>query len=265
MPILQQKRAKIRRNLIKKGKFSLIFIIFFIVLFFLLVINVSDIFSSLITNKNSIFFTQKLEVPSFSVYAVSINDFDNFLQAEEYSNAVKEKGGAGFVYKSGEHFVFVSSYPSLSEAKEIKQNLLNLGYKSRIVNLKIDAILTNYKGDNLQFFLSSINFFRKAYNTLQTQTICFDKGEVSQSQVNSCLAKLLDENIKILNTMQTLSQNQDLPLKQEIFVPLKEVKTFLESLLCYAGEDIEYTSKLKQICLEIVLKNKEIALKINNI
>ncbi|MBQ9792407.1 MAG: hypothetical protein IJW32_01490 [Clostridia bacterium] len=265
MPILMQKKAKMRRNLIKNSKFSLIFTIFFIILFFLLVINVSDIFSSLITNKNSIFFTQKLEVPSFSIYAVSINDFDNSYQAGEYAKAVKEKGGAGFVYQSGEHFVFVSSYPSLSEAKEIKQNLLDLGYKSRIVNLKVDAILTTYKGNNLQHFLSSVNFFRKAYNTLQIQTISFDKKEASQSQVNSCLAKLLDENINLLNTMQSLSQNQDLPLKQEISVPLKEVKTLLESLLCFAGEDIEYTSKLKQTCLEIVLKNKDLALKINNL
>lgn len=265
MPILQQKRAKIRRNLMKNSKFSLIFTIFFIVLFFLLIINVSDIFSSLITNKNSIFFTQKLEVPSYSVYAVSINDFDNLSQAEEYANAVKEKGGAGFVYKNGEHFVFVSSYPSLSEAKEIKQNLLDLGYKSRIVNLKIDAVLTNYKGNRLQLFLSSINFFRKAYNTLQTQTINFDKSEFSQSQINSCLAELLNENINLLNTMQSLSQNQDLPLKQEISVPLEEVKTLLESLLCFAGEDIEYSSKLKQTCLEIVIKNKELVQKINNL
>lgn len=258
MSNLQENSEKNLKKTTKNSKFSLIFIIFFILLFFLLIINVSDIFSSLITSKNNIFSIKKIEIPSYSVYAVSINDFNSYEKAKDYSVAVKQKGGAGVVYNSGEYFVFISSYPSLSEAKEIKQNLLDLGYKSRIVNLKVDAVLTNYKGDNSSLFLSAINFFRKTYNCLQNHVINFDKLELTQSQVNSALAKLLSENISILNTMQNLKHSQDLPLKQLVFVPLTEVKKNLETLLCFTGEDMEYTSNLKQTCIEIILKNKQL-------
>ena len=199
----------------------------------------------------------------FRNFARVINDFPSLKQAEEYSTLVKQEGGAGTVFTKGENFVFVSSYPTLSEAKEIKQNLLDLGYKSRIVNLKVESIFINYKGKNEKQFLSAINFFRKCYNSLQNQVINFDKNQLSQNQVNSVLTSLIAENVNLINKLSSLNQSHDLPLKDLIIVPLKEVRQNLEQVLCFVGDDLSYTSKLKEICIKIILENKNLVDKIN--
>ena len=134
------KNKKVKNLLKTNKKLSVSFVFLAVILFFLLVVNISDIFSSVITNKNSLFFTQKIELPSYSVYALSVDDFKTYEEAQNFSVSVQQNGGAGVVYESGEKFVFVSAYPTLIEAKEIQENLINLGFNARIVNIKIDGI-----------------------------------------------------------------------------------------------------------------------------
>ncbi len=266
MSILAKKQLKISRIRSKKHKkrlLSLIFVFVFCFLFFLLIINISDIFSSLITNKGSIFYQKKLETQSYIVYGVSLEDFNNIEEANLYAIQTQQQGGAGFVYESGEKYVLVSSYPSLSQAKEIKENLTNLGYNSKVLNLKIDEVLIDYKGDNSALFLESLNFFKSAYQKLQSSTISFDKQSINQKALNSILANMLTQLSQLQSNMQTLSQSQDLVLKDAFSVPLDETKKLIEELFYFVGEDNIYTSKLKQTAIKIVILNKNLVNKIN--
>ena len=128
MPTIAKNRLRNKKiNTKNKKKLSFLFIFIFLILFFLLIINFSDIFSTIITHKGSLFSNYKIETTSFSVYGVSIKDFNNSEEATEYSQYVIERGGAGFIYESGEHFVLANAYQSLNEAQEIKANLYEEG------------------------------------------------------------------------------------------------------------------------------------------
>lgn len=266
MSILAKKRLKKLKNLGKKSIFSLIFSIVFLLLFLLIIINFSDIFSSLITKKNSLFYTPKIENESYSVYAVSIKDFKTEFEAKDYAEEIKQNGGAGYVYHSGEYFVFVSSYPSLIEAKEINENLVMLGYNSRIVNLKVDSFLIDYKGDNAALILEAIKQFRNIYNLLQETSIKFDKNEITQKQANSVFAQILTKLSTLESKIKKLNQGYDLPLKQQIIVPINQTKDLLENLLYYANENkFEYSANIKNACIEVVFINKNLIEKIKTL
>lgn len=259
------KNKKVKNLLKTNKKLSVLFVFLAVILFFLLVVNISDIFSSVITNKNSLFFTQKIELPSYSVYALSVNDFKTYEEAQNFSLSVQQKGGAGVVYESGEKFVFISAYPTLIEAKEIQENLINLGFNARIVNIKIDGISKEYKGSNCEDIIAILNYFRSSFSKLYETTILYDKNEISLTQVNSVLADLLTQLSTIQNKLNKFKQNEDLTLKQIISVPIGKTKSSLEDALYYAKNDLIFTSKLKQIYISFALSNKEVIKKINSI
>jgi len=258
-------RKKTKKNYKKHKKTRIMFVFSFILLFFLLIINISDIFSSIITNKNSLFFKTKLELPSYSVYAVSLKDFQNFEQAKEYGEVVKSNGAAGYVYQSGEYFVFASSYPSLMEAKEIQENLKLLGYNSRIVNIKIDAISKEYRGDKVNLLQEGINFLRQSFLSLYQATISFDKQLSNQNQVNSIIAKLLTQLTNLQTKLLKLSSSEDKKYTSAILKVFDYCKTELEKTLFFIGNDNEYTSKLKNLYLNFSIKNKELVNELNSI
>lgn len=266
MPILLLKVKDNNKKRIKNNKKTTIIFIFLLVLLsFLLIINISDIFSSVIANKNGLFYQTKIELPSYSVYAVSVYDFQNGEESLNFSQKVKEQGGCGYVYQKGEYFVFANCYPSLMEAKEIQANLKVLGYNSRIVNIRIDSISKQYKGENAYLIQESINYFRQVFLKLYQATISFDKQLSNQNQINSIIANLLTNLSSLQNKLEKLKTNEDKGLKNIILPQFESCKKQLEETLFFIGDDFEYTSKLKNLFLTLALKNQQIVKDINNL
>lgn len=230
-----------------------------------LIVNFSDIFSSLITNKNSLFFVGKLEVPSYTVYGVSIKDFLNLEEAETCAEEVKKQGGAGFVYENGEKFVLLFGYQNLIEAKEIQANFIELGYNSRIVNLKVDAISNKYTGENETQIKNSLTLFRTFYQELSDATIDFDKESISRNQINSVIAKNITNISSAVNDLANIKDNYDLNYKNIILQKLKSLEEMAESLLYSKEDDLLFTSSLKEACIKIVLENQDMNKNINKI
>lgn len=254
MPVLTKKQLKIKKKFKKKWFFPFIFS--FLLLFVLLILNFSEFFSSTIIHKGSLFFGSKLETTSYSIYGVSIKDFDNLSDANIFGEYVKEKGGAGFVYESGEHFVLANGYQTLNEAQEIKTNLIKLGYNARIVNIKVDALSKNYKGKNQKKLTNALNFFRKAYDNLYEEDLNFDKKILDRKAINTSLAKNITNISAIISDLNAIKEKADLPLKEAILVPLNNTKQILDDLLKCNFEDTYFSSQLKSACILIVLQNK---------
>ena len=210
---------------------------------------------SLITNKNSLFIVDKLEVPSYSVYAVSIKDFSNFEDANECAKQVKEQGGAGLIYENGEKFVLLMGYSNLIEAKEIQNNFLELGYNSRIVNLKISAISHKYNGNNIEVLTEGISRFRKLFIELNNAILQLDKREVSKNQFNSIISKFIVDVTKIQKEINNKKDNFDLEYVKIIYNRLGNVKAILNELFYSNLEGNIYSSFAKEVMLKIVFEN----------
>lgn len=228
-------------------------------LVFLLVVNFADIFSTIITHKGSLFSTIKIEVASYSVYGVSIKDFANEQDAQKYANEVTQKGGAGYIYHSGEYFVFANAYQSLNEANEIKENLIELGYNARTVNIKVDAVAKVYRGSNQNKLTACLEWFRQCYNNLYEEGLNFDKKLSNKNQVNSVIAKDLTTLSNLIKELGSLKSSSDNEIKQIVLPHFKMCKLVLEELLYSNDENLIYSSKLKQSSIQIVLHNRAIA------
>lgn len=251
---LRLKRQKKGHKKLKNRGFLFVFLLIFLV--FTLIINLSDIISSLITNSGSVFSSQKIEIPSYSVYAVSVYDFDNEFQANSIAQKVASEGGAGYVYHSGEYFVIASSYPLLTYAQEVQDNLRIVGYNARIVNIKVDQISKSYKGKSLELFASSIGIFRTCYNDLYEATIELDKGEIGKAQINSLLARHLSKISSTKSSLDKLKKEEDVALAGIILEHLENIETKLNSLLYSSKKGLELSSQLKVTNLDIVLENR---------
>lgn len=258
---LRLKRHRKRHKKLKNKGFLFIFVL--ILLFFMLIINLSDIISSLITNSGSVFSSQKIEVPSYSVYAVSVYDFDNEFQANSIAKKVASEGGAGYVYHSGEYFVIAASYPLLTYAQEVQNNLQSLGYNARIININVDKVSKNYKGKKLQIFNTSLNIFRNCYDELYENLIEFDKGQINKQQINSILAKYLSQISSMKNALKHLKKEEDIALRNIILDGLDNLETELNNLLYSSKNDVELSSQVKVTLIDIVLLNKQVCINFN--
>ena len=231
--------------------------------FLFIIVNFSDIFSSLITNRNSLFIVDKIEVPSYDVYAVSIEDFSTFDEANIYASQVKEQGGAGLVYESGEKFVLLMGYPNLIEAKEIQSNFIELGYNSRIVNLEVSAISHKYNGNNSKTLKRSIEFFRELYKELTNSVLNFDKKVLQRNQLNSIIAKYIAKVSDLDNNISKLNEFFDADYISIICHKLNVVNGYLQDLVYCDYSDVLYSSFIKEISLKIVFENIDMNYQIN--
>lgn len=266
MPYLAKSRRKYRKLKSNKAKkLSFLFIFVCLIMLFLIVINFADIFSSLITHKGSLFTVNKIETASYSVYGVSIKDYDNEEDATKFANSVSQKGGAGYIYHSGEYFVLGNVYQSLNEATEIKENLLELGYNSRIVNIKVDATCKTYRGNNMKVLLACLNWFRNCYNSLYEEGLNFDKNLSNRNQTNSCLANVLTSLSQLNQELNKLKGSHDKEVKNLILPHFKQCKELLEDLLYSKDENTIFSSKMKCVSVQIVLHNKQIVKNLNEI
>lgn len=257
-----KKRAKRNKNFkLQAIMFSFLFVLFLLCL----ILNLSDIFSSLITNSASLFSSKKLECPSYNVYAVSITDFDNEIQANEAAIQVENQGGAGVVYHSAEYFVLTSCYPTLSYAQEISENLKALGYNSKIVCLNVQEILVNYKGKNSNLFLNAFHIYKNCYNQLYELSLRLDKNEIDYIEVNSNLMLKIKQVEALKSEIEKLNSENDKVLKDYSLSFLAELESILNSGIESVDFDNNYTANLKQILIKIVVLNQQFVSQIKSI
>ena len=254
---------KINKRRYKGRKISFLFLVVCIILFALIIINISDLFSSILTNEKSLFYKDKIEIPSYSVYAVSIKHFELETDAENFAHTIIEKGGMGVVYESGEYYCIGSIYPTLLEAQEVRDNLIILGYSPRILNIKVQEIAIDYKGDEKESTIHALNIFRESFLELYNMNVDLDKGNIERVNVNGIVAtqclKVKDIQNKFLNSNNSLSEN----IKTEIGQGLNHLYESLEEILLTDKTDLEFTSLIKQNMFDIILTIKNITDAIN--
>jgi len=210
-----------------------------------------------------LFASKKIEFSSYNVYAVSICDFDNSIQANQMSNLIIKQGGAGVVYNRGEFFVLTSSYPTLDCAQEVSQNLKNLGYDSKIITLNVDSVLYDYKGKNHKNISSCFQIFKNCYDALYDLTILLDKQKIDYIEVNSNLLLKQSQTNQILNQIQSMPQ--DFNIKKLCQTYLTNLSNLLNQGIKTVNNDNNYTSNLKQILIKIVVLNQEFVNQIKTI
>ena len=233
--------------------FNIFLYLALVFVFSLLVLNISDIASSIITQKGSLFYKDRIKISTYYVYGVSPSDYNNFDDADLYSVQVKNAGGMGQVYKSGEYYVFAQIYPTLLEASEVQNNLQNLGHNAKVVTLSVPQIDIVYSGTNKQMAEKAFGQFREVF--LQCYNLCIrlDKNEISRPVLQSDIASLLAENSNIIASITTLGLTQK--QEKELAIHLQNLSTFLQEIIVSSQNGNMLSSFFKRQMFKIVQEN----------
>ncbi len=252
-------KKRIRRTLKKNKKGVFLFVFIALILFFLLIINISDIFSSIITKQKSLFYNDKLEVSSFNTYAVSLYDFKTEEEAKNKTYEVEKQGGMGVVYHNGEYFVLSSCYPNLIMAQEIRDNLCLLGYNSKIINFKTNSLCFDYKGNYSQLILSSLNIFKETFLELYQINIDYDKDLLNRANVNGKVAILSLQVYDLIKGYQNIKSGLDSSKESNLLNGLNDLYQTLEDVIIYQSEEkFVFTSFFKKELYKIILLTQSV-------
>lgn len=240
-------------------KYSILFVILFIILFCVIIFNISDIISSLITQEKSIFYKDKIETTSFTVYAVSVGDYETFDAASSEAQKVIAQGGMGKVYESGEFYLIASIYPTLIEAQEIRDNLRDLGFDSKIININVREVFYDYKAKDKELIVSTINLFRNTFLDLYDLTLKFDSSEIDRLDADEQIASLC---AKIASIRSSFLANKNMlqdEINSVIASSLDALYDNTYSLLYFTDSDIYFSSYLKCVMYENVILAKNVS------
>ncbi len=253
-----KKSQKKVKNLSKKGKIKqILFVFLFILVDLLVVFNLADIFSSIITKEKGIFSCDKIEFNSYSFYCVSSKHFSSEQDAILYANDISLRGAMGRVYKNGEYYVFAGIYPTLIEAQEIKENLIDIGYDSRIVTFSIPSVLEKYKGKNKKTVTESLAVLKESVISMYNLCEDFDSENIKRSTLNgklACLAQKIDDvTTNFSSNLSGFDKNfSQIVLKQLSFAQKKVVE-----VITFDGSFEKCSSLLKNNIFDMVLSLKK--------
>lgn len=239
---------------IKTSKKLPIFFIFLVVfLIFFIIINISDIFSTLITKEKSIFYFDKIECPENLYFGVSISDFKREEDAKKFCNKIKCEGGLGEIIHSGEYFVLCHIYPTLLEAEEVRNNLINLNYNSRIVTIKVNEISFEYKGKEKSKITNAINSMKNAILEIYDITFDYDRNKIDDKEVLGSVAKILSSLTPTINNVKSINFDYSNKLVES----LKKTKVILEEILFCNKKNLELSCFLKEKMLQMVKTSQD--------
>ncbi len=222
-------------------------------------INIADIFSSLISNDKSIFSSGKIRVSNTTMYAVSVGQFETEQQAQTISQQISSQGGAGYVYHSGDYFVFTSLYDSIVDAKSVVEKLKTDQVQAKIVNINIPAITLSYKGKSREDILTCIEFFKQAYQELYSLSIEYDSGKITTLQVKDKIVQLVAKSKQILNQSSRLVSKENKPQLLLLENKLMSVNLVLQNLYDFQPQGLYFNSAIKYTYFKIILLNIEYA------
>lgn len=254
MPQFAKNIEKSYKKYKKNSKiWSILFVFLIFLSSFLLIFNVSDIFSSIIMHKKSLFFLDRIDVTECIIYGVSARDFESEEDAMHYSESIIPTGAMGEVYHHGEYFVLTSTYPTLIEAQEVQGNLIRLGYEARIVNISIPLFRRDYRGEGKELIEEGLYKFRQIYSSLYNIDIQFDKGNLSRSSFSGQVAQVLTDFRNFMSFISASSISQK--YKDALLSSYEAVTTLMEEVLYSTYSNFETSSLMKRNMLKIIEEN----------
>ena len=234
-----------RKNFRRKSKKGFLFCLVLIMLGLVVTFNIADIISSFIMGKGSIFYNGNIYLSAKTFYAISIDSFEVFDDALECGGEVAQKGGAGYIYQSGEYYVLLAMYSSQLDAKSVQEKLREDKIESKIVNINIPKFTFKFS-DKDEKIADVAKEFLKSFDFLYDLAIKYDAGSASYEQTIITIKNKIAELEYIRQV--TPSSKQGLVIKEK---SLKMIE-LLKSLTLVEKEGYLFNSTIKYTYFEIV-------------
>lgn len=151
----------------------------------------------------------KVKVSKTTYYALDMGHYDNMDDAKTTANIVSQAGGAGFVWCESEtrYVVIGSVYQNESDCEKVVQNLSE-NYKASVYKItlkKCKFVIEDISKKEQLLIRDIIEFCNKVYEDLQSVSLDYDMGNISNiavgSKANSLKSKVMNykNQIDLLN------------------------------------------------------------------
>lgn len=218
---------------------------------FFIVLNIADFISSSIMNQSSIFYGGNVRANSYVMYGMCFYQVSGESEAEALSKSIKNQGGAGFINRQGDYFIYASMYSSYSDATSVKEKL---GGGANIINISVPAVNFRFNG-NADNIVSAIGGFKTIYLSLYQTSIEYDKGDIdivsAKESVRECMTLVQSESDKISGI-----KHDKVKLVVEY---LDKTIKHLQTLLLNQYWGLEFNAAIKYAYFEAIFNNVALA------
>ncbi len=246
------------------GIFGIITICVSLALIFVL----ADLFSSVLTLGDFAFLNATgSKSSSYKIYAISLNKTLSKESADNFALEIKQKGGAGFVFKKEEqYYILASAYENENDAIKVRDKLGDDKIDSEIVEIDIGEIKIdmNFSSAEKITMTNSINLFKEIFKKLYNISIELD---TSIKSLTECKLLVNEERNYIDEIKKSFDNSFNNKLNNEIIkirTKIIELEAMTEKLISEASEQSSiFSSQLKYAYIQAIILNRELVASLN--
>lgn len=168
-----------------------------------------------------------------SFYAVELDSFDSYNEANKFATNIQQKGGAGYITYNKEYKVLSSLYVTYNDAKAVADNVKQdypdaTVYEIVFVDVKLPDDLTSEQHNAIT---TSLEVIKSAISTMTNIYLGIDTGELSNETAHSMLQTLYDDSVTQAESISSAFHSKD----EAIYLKYKMYLT-------------DFASNISQIC-----------------
>ena len=184
------------------------------------------------------FCINSVKIDKSNLYAVTMGVYDSYSEAEKVALGSSIQGASGYIWQdSDRYYVIGNIYYTKDECNKVIENLSNTNYKVDVLNIEFPKLKLNfdmYENSDMAVVNDAMNIFDDVYDDIYSNSIKFDKGEISHLAVSSNVSQIRGKLKNIIISTQGLINNKssDLNIVQGYLVELDEVlnQTILKTI-----------------------------------
>ena len=187
----------------KSSKISVIFILF---LCFALCISFAELFSSLIAVGGfSAISNSDIKQNEFCMYAVSVYKTETKASAQNMSEIVMKKNGAGYIeQKDNSFYVYAACYENENDAKKVQENLKDSDISSEIIKICFPEISFKAQTSSQEktALVSAVCSYLNMYKKLYDLSVSVDTNLYTEIEAKNMLKDIVNEFDKIKSNFE---------------------------------------------------------------
>lgn len=242
--------TKINKKNKKIGKFFVLFVFFS---FFLTIILISNVFANFLNVKNFGLFSENVNAKSHTFYCLAYGNYESENSALIQADYIKQKGGAGYIYKIGNSYtILLSAYLDENSCKNVYEtNKNNLDIHIE----KLSTQKTNYsynKTTDISSLKDMINLKLDVFNALHEISNKFDAGEYLSQKVYNELFNLTYEVNQKIETFKNTSMLTSSIDYNNLIMEAQNIYSKLNTLILNTPKN-NLSQNIKYYALDIIL------------
>jgi len=210
--------------------------------------------------------TQKIEVAAKSIYLLQEGVYSDENNAKSAAEAIKKRGGAGYILKDDKYRVLLSAYQTEDEATSVKKRLADEeDMETSTHELKRGQISFNITADKNTVKVISDAFSQSddVMASLYDVTLKYDKQQITSDDVMTEISSIEDDIKDTISNLSGVLDQEDNEVVQQLHDYYSSFNDSLKNIQDKTASEVEISSGLKYTYIELFNKQIEIIKTIN--